>query len=320
MTGRRRVERPAFRITAIATFALLAPFASLPQAQAADSPWYVGFQIPVMFIDDTESTTTGSNMIPGIGMMSYSAKATSEYEAGFKLAGMVGYRLGGNLRVEGELFFARARVDRQTYGNIVSAGNPVPVKVNVPISGSASQTGGMANVWFDIPTGSDWTPYVGGGIGFVRVDQGDLEYDANALANRLAKLNDRNAPDFPPGFVPGDFIDRYLVRLAYRRRGRLPARRQDGLAVRLPPADCERPGVRRSERAWQRHQRKDGVACAPVRNRGADALLTGCRSGPLLSAEGRRHSRNGPDKRARFPLLCRTGTTLSDLAGAAGMR
>ena len=201
MTGRRLVERPAFRMTTIAAFALLAPFASLPHAQAADSPWYLGFQVPVMFIDDTESRTTGRNMIQGHALP-YSAKATSEYKAGFKLAGMVGYRLGGNLRVEGELFFARARVDMQIYGSIVSAGNPVPVRVNVPISGSASQTGAMANIWFDIPTDTDWTPYVGGGFGLIRVDQGDLEYDANTLANRLARLRNENAPDFPPGFVP----------------------------------------------------------------------------------------------------------------------
>lgn len=59
----------------------------------------------------------------------------------------------------------------------------------------------MANVWFDIPTGPDWTPHVGGGIGLVHVGQDDLEYDANTLANRLAKLRNANAPDFPPGFV-----------------------------------------------------------------------------------------------------------------------
>ena len=201
MTSRRFVERSAFLITAIVTFAVLAPFASQSEAQATDSPWYVGFQIPVMFIDDTESKTTGSNMVQS-DTMPYSAKATSEYKAGFKLAGMVGYRLGGSLRVEGELFFARARVDRQTYASIVFAGIPVPVEVNVPISGSASQTGAMANVWLDIPTDSDWTPYIGGGFGLIRVDQGDLEYDANALANRLAKLENPNAPEFPPGFVP----------------------------------------------------------------------------------------------------------------------
>ncbi len=201
MRSRRLVGKCAFRITAIATFAVLAPLASLPPAQATDSSWYFGFQVPVMFIDDTVSKTTGSNRIQG-NAVPYSAKATAEYKAGFKLAGMVGYRIGGSVRVEGELFFGRARVDKQTYANIASAGNAVPVKVNVPISGSASQTGAMANVWFDIPTGSDWIPYFGGGFGLVRVDQGDVEYDANTLANGFARLQNPNAPDFPPGFVP----------------------------------------------------------------------------------------------------------------------
>ena len=86
---------------------------------------------------------------------------------------------------------------------ILSTGNPVPVRVNVPISSSASQTGAMANIWFDIPTGADWTPYVGGCVGLIRVDQGDLEYDANTLADGLARLQNANAPDSPSGFVPG---------------------------------------------------------------------------------------------------------------------
>ena len=258
MTSLRLIERSAFRITAIATFAVLASFAFLPHAQAAGSPWYFGFQVPVMFIDDTESKTTGSNMIVGSPTpVPYSAKSTSAYKAGFKLAGMVGYRIGGSLRVEGELFFARARVDKQTYANIVSAGSPVRVKVNIPISGSASQAGAMANVWFDIPTGSDWTPYIGGGMGLVRVDQGDLEYDANALANRLAKLQQpKMRPTFQPGFVPEISSTDTVFRLPLRRRRRLPAQRQDDAAVRLPPANGERSGVQRPERPRQYHRRQ----------------------------------------------------------------
>ena len=125
MRSRRLVGKCAFRITAIATFAVLAPLASLPLAQATDLSWYFGFQVPVMFIDDTVSKTTGSNRIQG-NAVPYSAEATAEYKAGFKLAGMVGYRIGGSVRVEGELFFGRARVDKQTYANVASAGMPFP--------------------------------------------------------------------------------------------------------------------------------------------------------------------------------------------------
>ncbi len=194
--------------TAILVAAALAPLAAPASALAADSPWYLGFQVPVMFIDDTKSKVTGSNMLavppsPTPVAVPYSGTATSEYDAGFKIAGMVGHRLGGGLRVEGEVFFSRARVDKQTYGNIVSAGMSIPIEVATPVSGNAEQIGAFANVWFDIPTGSDWVPYIGGGAGFIRTDLGSLEYDDNKLTQDLLDLNlGSNAPQLPPGFVP----------------------------------------------------------------------------------------------------------------------
>ncbi len=145
-------------------------------ARAADTGWYFGAQVPVMFIDDTESDTTGNQL-----MMPYKATATSEYDAGFKFAGVVGYELGGGLRAEGELFFARAKVDKVTYDGLHLLGTPIPLEVDVPISGAAKQMGGFASIWYDFDTGTDWTPYFGGGIGFIRVDQGGLDYDSNAL-------------------------------------------------------------------------------------------------------------------------------------------
>ena len=110
---------------------------------------------------------------------SYRAKATSEYKAGIKLAGLLGYELGGGLRVEGELFFARAGVDKLRYSDVSTLGVPIPGEVPLEVSGSANQFGAMGNVRFDFPTGSDWVPFVGGGLGFTRVDQSDVSYDRN---------------------------------------------------------------------------------------------------------------------------------------------
>ena len=120
----------------------------------------------------------------------------------------MGYHLGGGLRIEGELFFARAEVSRVTYESVNAMGRPVPITVNVPISGTADQLGGMVNLWYDIDTGTEWMPFVGGGIGFIRVDQGDLDYDANdlseAIATALARGGNPMAAEvmLPPGFVP----------------------------------------------------------------------------------------------------------------------
>ena len=134
-----------------------AALAAAPDARAQDGKFYVGLNVPVMFIDDTESTTTGSqagNPMAPTMRSPYRAKATSEHKTGFKVAGVVGYELGGGLRVEGELFFARAEVDKLTYESVTSDGNPIPGNVNIPISGTADQLGGLANVWYDIATGS----------------------------------------------------------------------------------------------------------------------------------------------------------------------
>ena len=53
-------------------------------------------------------------------------------------------------------------------------------EVDVPVSGSVDQFGGMVNVWYDFDTGDALTPYIGGGIGLVRIDQGDVKFDTNA--------------------------------------------------------------------------------------------------------------------------------------------
>ena len=198
-------SRLACRVALAAVLVLGTAFA--PEARAQEGKFYVGLNVPVMFIDDTESTTTGTqaglNPLAPTMAVPYRSKSTSEYDTGFKVAGVVGYELGGGLRVEGELFFARAEVAKVTYKGVSLPGMNLPLKVPVPISGTADQLGGFASVWYDIDTGSDWIPYVGGGLGFIRVDQGNLDYDSNGLANAIAsRLSGGRAPPLPAGTVP----------------------------------------------------------------------------------------------------------------------
>lgn len=201
--------------------------AGVPKAQAADSGWYVGASIPVMYIDDTDTITTGSNA----GNMqtppsTYRGKAVTEYDTGYKLEGVVGYELLPNIRIELELFYSEADVDKLTYSDVSNtiAGRttPVPGEIRPRVSGSAEQLGAMLNLWYDIDLGSKWTPYVGVGVGVMEVDFGDVEYDENALAQhvsdslRIGAAQQRAAqagmpfdparvplPQLPPGFAPG---------------------------------------------------------------------------------------------------------------------
>ncbi len=181
MAGRgRRAVAPA-AVLALGIAAAAASDARAADARWGDGRWYAGLAVPVMFIDDTESTTTGSQSLGQPPAIAYSSKSTSEYETGFKVAGTVGYELGGGFRVEGELFFARAEVARVTYKGVNAAGNAIPLTVEIPVSGTADQFGAFASAWYDFRTGTDWIPYVGGGLGFIRVDQGGLDYDSQQL-------------------------------------------------------------------------------------------------------------------------------------------
>ncbi len=176
-------------------------------AQAQDGDWYMGLTMPLMFIDDTDSTSTGSYSQPQ-GMVEYTANVKTEHDTGFKFGGMIGRYLGSGLRVEGEIFMARADVSRLTNSSITVPEHSftLPGELPIPVSGSAEQLGAMVNLWYDFDVGDTWTPYVGGGLGFVRVDQGGLRYNtgavAEAVANAMAAQQGIPPGSLPPGSIP----------------------------------------------------------------------------------------------------------------------
>ena len=221
--------------------ALVLGTAIAPDARAQEGKFYVELNVPVMFIDDTDSTTTGSqaglNPLAPTTAVPYRSKSTSEYDTGFKVAGVVGYEFGGGLRVEGELFFARAEVSKVTYKGVNAGGRGIPITVDVPISGTADQLGGFANVWYDIDTGSDWIPYVGGGLGFIRVDQGNLDYDSNGLAEAVLTAQAMQPQTLPPRTVPE--ISTTDTVLAYHFGAGVGVRAQ---RQRHPPGGLSLPG------------------------------------------------------------------------------
>ena len=157
-------------------------------AQEAGTDWYVGANVPLMFIDDTD---TGQATTFGEGRQAVTLDSTvkTEHDTGFKIGGVFGRHFDSGLRIEGELFFARAKVSKLTHTGISLSVLPQPLdlEVPVPVSGSVDQLGAMANVWYDIDIGDAWTPYVGGGLGFIRVDQSDLSFDTDALKDGLGK-------------------------------------------------------------------------------------------------------------------------------------
>ncbi|MCY3802965.1 MAG: outer membrane beta-barrel protein [Gammaproteobacteria bacterium] len=228
-----------------------------PKADAAGSKWYVGASVPVMYIDDTDTVTQGSNIDPSQPLAppsTYRGKAVNKYDTGFKLEGVIGYEFRPNMRIELELFYSEAEVDKLTYSGIstVTPLGPVslPGETETPVSGDAEQIGAMLNLWYDIDLGSKWTPYVGVGVGVIEVDFGEVDYDENALAQYVSNslrlgaaqqmalqagvpFNPANVPlpQLPPGFVPG--VSTTDTVFAYQAAAGVSYQFSDNVALRL---------------------------------------------------------------------------------------
>lgn len=82
-----------------------------------------------------------------------------------------GYRLPMGLRTELELSYRRNRVDSQKSGGVTTY-----------VSGVETHAFSyLVNAWYDIPTGTSFMPYLGGGIGGTTItldNAGDVDSDA----------------------------------------------------------------------------------------------------------------------------------------------
>ena len=153
----------------------------------------------------------------------YSANAVNEYKTGFRVSGALGYEFGSGFRVEGEVFFGRANVSKLTYTGITSG----PLQIDKPftdptVSGPADQLGGMVNVWYDFNTGSRWKPFIGGGIGVMRSDWGDLKYDPDVPFNAALEAGIRANPQFQ-GLPPAHLEPAVAQALAQQKQARQAA-------------------------------------------------------------------------------------------------
>lgn len=143
---RMRVVNNAFAAALLGGVASLVPFSG---AMAQDG-WYMGAELGATYVPDQDTTGTGISL-------------SSEYEPGYGILGQVGYAFGP-VRLEGELGWRENGIDA-----ITPNGG----------SGDASILSYMANAYYDIGTGTKWTPYVGAGIGGANLEIGSGSYDVD---------------------------------------------------------------------------------------------------------------------------------------------
>ena len=118
-------------------------------AQAEEGKPYVGFSAGAAIMDDSTLTDT------------FGDSAEASYSTGLSLSGVVGYAFTSGLRLEGEVNYRQADMDK------LSAGG-----ASADISCDVSSVAVMANAYYDFRNSSSFTPYLGFGVGFANIDAG----------------------------------------------------------------------------------------------------------------------------------------------------
>jgi opacity protein-like surface antigen len=141
---------------------LLISFSSA-QAEERWPKWYVGLSGGYTYMKDEDVSGSGT-----------SARSIS-LDNGFGAGGSIGYLPNfsspflNNLRFEGEVTYHRNSLDKvKTASSSVSA------------DGKYDTIAYMANAFYDLPTGSAWSPYIGGGLGLASVHLSNNSTVANS--------------------------------------------------------------------------------------------------------------------------------------------
>jgi opacity protein-like surface antigen len=132
-------------------------------ASTAAAQVYVSLQGGASFWSDADTTIRAAG---GGGTGTSTGRA--EHATGFGAAGAVGYGVQ-NARFEIELSARGADIDRMSGSGGVRVGG-----VTKTFNGSLSDTdltavAALANIWYDVNTGTAWRPFAGVGAGLARV-------------------------------------------------------------------------------------------------------------------------------------------------------
>lgn len=168
------------------TLAQTAPETSIDNtlAQAISSEqengWYVSigpslvFGYPVDIASDGDVPITTAPLFPGgpAVVANIPIDISLDTETGFGINGAAGYRFD-DARVELEVAYTNNDVDGVTVNNLAE----------VPLDGDIESAQFMVNGYYDIPTESRFSPYIGGGVGVATLTANDVEANIPGVGN-----------------------------------------------------------------------------------------------------------------------------------------
>ncbi len=185
------------RVLALTTAVLVSLLSSGASAKDAFSPGpYIQLDAGLAIVGDSDVSFGG-------------VSGEVKFDPGFAVGGAVGYRFEEWLRVEVNLSYRQADIDKLTALGYTLRG-----------AGDASAFATLANLYIDFKPRSPVTPYVGAGIGVANID-----VDSNSSANVLI-VND-DSTEFAWNVMAGaawSVTDDVVLSLGYRYLGTTDAK------------------------------------------------------------------------------------------------
>ncbi|HWG80203.1 MAG TPA: outer membrane beta-barrel protein [Stellaceae bacterium] len=145
----------------IGTIMVAAIAVRTPPAQAAEGDWYASLYGGGMFLENANNPGNSNPL-----------DFHSSTKTGYNARVAVGVYRAPQVRVEGEIGYRRAGLDKLSFNNDAGLGAAAGAAA---LSGSANATGhytaisAMLNAYYDYDTGSAWRPYIDAGIGAARL-------------------------------------------------------------------------------------------------------------------------------------------------------
>lgn len=171
------------------------------------TPFYVGAKLGVslMGVDDVKNSTR----VPNKAIVS----KKSEDDALMMLGGTIGYDWGKShgFPVRTELEYM-VREDFSYKANPTHTNAAIPTSIDIDM---AVQTV-LANIYYDFDTGTSFTPFIGGGVGYAFLES---ETDVTVLATGSTARKKRNETNFVwqiGGGVAYDISDHWTLDTSYR--------------------------------------------------------------------------------------------------------
>lgn len=179
---------------AVAAIGLTALFSHGACAEPMAEKVYARLGVGALALNDIDFSSTGSAY--GITL---TADGSFSFDPGAAATGAIGYRYNRWLAFEGELGYGTASYDSVS-GNFTASvgGNSVTVSGSAPVDGDVTMVSGLANLLVTPLGRQTFSPYVGGGIGFVHIKD-----EINSIGGDTSVQGSETATEMAADFLAG---------------------------------------------------------------------------------------------------------------------